>query len=134
MKTMNKALILAGLAALSAVPVALSVRADAESAGVKILGENKGASFDVGTKKAIAYYAKENGGCGVTVMVSETYSEQIPYHLATVRFTSNVAAGTTAQLDTSDGATLSLSCAKNASNLLVENIERVAYVPPRTTN
>ncbi len=67
-------------------------------------------------------------------MVSETYSEQLPYHLATVRFSSNVAAGTTAQLDTSDGAALSLSCAQNASNLVVESIDRVAYIPARTTN
>lgn len=134
MKTMTKSLILAGLAALAAGSATLSGRASEEPSGVKILGENKGASFNVGTKKAVAFYVKQPGACSVTVMVSETYSEQLPYHLATVRFSSNVAAGTTAQIDTSDGAALALSCAQNASNLVVESIDRIAYVPSRATN
>ncbi|HMN36238.1 MAG TPA: hypothetical protein PKD49_00800 [Hyphomicrobium sp.] len=134
MKTISKAFIILGLAALGAGSATLGVRAGNEANGVTILGENKGASFDVGTKKAVAFYAKQSGACSVTVMVSETYSEQLPYHLASVRFTSNVAAGTTAQLDTADGAALSLACAPNASNLVVESVDRVAYVPPRMTN
>jgi hypothetical protein len=131
----TKTLAVLALAGLGAMNGAMPVRSGDTDIGEKVLAERMGASFAVGTKKAVAYYQGESGACNVTVLVSETYSEQLPYRFATVRFSANVAAGTMAQLDTSDGASLALTCAAGAKTLLVAPIDRVAYqAQPRATN
>lgn len=116
-------------AAIAASHGALPVRAGEAAISV---GPAKGISMLVGTKRAVGYYLADAGQCKVTVMVSDTYVEQLPPHLATVRFNANVAAGTTAAVDTSDGASLMLKCAVGAKSLMVETIDRVAYEAPRS--
>lgn len=134
MTNITKTLAALALVGLGAAHGILPVRAGSDDINAKVLSERKGASFDVGTKKAVAFYKNELGVCKVTVMVSDTYSEQMPFNLASVRFSANVAAGTTAEVGTSDGAALSLTCAKGATTLFVETIDRVAYEPARVTN
>lgn len=111
---------------LGAAHGATPARAGGNDMPVKVLSELKGAKFDVGTKTAVTYYQSELGACKVTVMVSEPYVEQLPVHLATVRFNTSVAAGTTARVGTSDGASLMLTCAQGAKSMMVETIDRVA--------
>ena len=131
----TKTLTVLALAGLGAMHGAMPVRSGEADIGGKVLAERMGASFEVGTKKAVAYYQGDRGACNVTVLVSETFSEQLPYRFATVRFNTKVAAGTMAQLDTSDGASLALTCAAGAKTLLVAPIDRVAYqAQPRATN
>lgn len=118
-----------------AVAVHGAWRAGAEDyAGLKILNERMGATFIVGTKKAVAYYVGDAGACQVSVLVSETYPEQMPYNLAATRFSSQVASGTTAQLATSDGSVMTLTCSKGAKSLVVGTNDQVAYENVRTTN
>lgn len=112
-----------GAGAYSAMPV----QAQDEAITATVLKDGKGATFDVGSKRAVAYYRNEQGACKVSVVVSETYPEQIPYNLATVRFVASVAAGTTAEVDSSDGAVLMLTCAKGAQSLKVESADQVAW-------
>ena len=95
----TKTLAVLALAGLGAMHGAMPVRSGDADIGGKVLAERMGASFEVGTKKAVAYYQGESGACNVTVLVSETYSEQLPYRFATVRFKANVAAGTFAHPD-----------------------------------
>ena len=134
MKVSKNFLALAGIAGLAFGAVTLNASASTAASDTKVLSEHKAASFNVGTKKAVAFYIKDAGQCNVTVMMSETYSEQLPYDLATVRFTSKVAPNTTSEVVTSDGSKLALSCAQNASNLIVEGLEQVAYSRVETTN
>ena len=56
-------------------------------------------------------------------------SEQIPYNIASVRFSTRVPAGTSSELATSDGASLSLTCAKGAKSLAVDTNESIAWAP-----
>ena len=118
-------------AAYSLMPAGAGANDDAD---MRVLKDGKGASFNVGTKKAVAYFVKEAGSCKVSVMVSETYPEQMSYNIATVKFSANVAAGTSAAMSTSDGAALELTCAQGAKSLSVETIDQVAAIAPRTTN
>ena len=93
------------------------------------LKERAGALIDVGSKRAVAYYVKNAESCDVSVLVSETYPEQIPYNIASVRFSTRVPAGTSSELATSDGASLSLTCAKGAKSLAVDTNESIAWAP-----
>jgi hypothetical protein len=118
-------LAVAGMAAgYSAFPI----NAAEEDASVKVLKQGQGATFAVGTKKAVALYQTDAGACQVSVVVSETYPEQMPYHLASVKFSARVAPETSTQVATSDGGILQLSCAKGASALNVRSLDSVAYV------
>ncbi len=131
----TKTLTVLALAGLAVWHGAMPVRSGDEEIGAKVLAERAGATFNVGSKKAVAYYQANKGACNVTVLVSETYSEQLPYSFATVRFSANVDSGTKAQLDASDGAALALTCTAGAKSLLVAPIDRVAYqAQPRATN
>lgn len=128
MMTISKVLAAVSVLALAAGAYsAMPVQAQDEAITATVLKEGKGAAFDVGTKRAVAYYRNEHGACKVSVAVSETYPEQIPYNLASVRFAASVAAGTTAEVETSDGAMLMLSCAKGAQSLKVESADMVAW-------
>lgn len=130
MKTMQKTLmILASLgcaaSAYAAWPVP-SVVAD----GATHISQGKGAVVYVGTKKAVATYLNEAGACKVSVLMSETYPDQIPYHLASVRFGASVAGGSAANVETSDGAAMTLACGPQAESLTIETRDAAAY--PRT--
>lgn len=91
------------------------------------LKERAGALIDVGSKRAVAYYVKSGESCDVSVLISETYPEQIPFNIASVRFSTRVPAGTSSELATSDGSSLSLTCAKGAKSLALETNESVAW-------
>jgi hypothetical protein len=134
MKTITKTLAALAIVGLGAAAGISAGRANNDDLGGRALSANKGASFNVGTKKAVTFYENQSGVCAVTVMVSETFSEQLPFNLASTRFSANVAAGTTAEVSTSDGAALSLTCTTGAKSLVVESIDQVAYIPSRATN
>lgn len=128
---MNAKLKAAGLLAGASIAAALYLSAgvnaeDAES-GIRLLNR-AGAVLDVGSKRAVAYYVKDANACQVSVIVSETYPEQIPFNIASVRFSTTVQAGTSTEVATSDGSGLSLSCAKNANMLQVQSLDNVAWV------
>lgn len=123
--------IFAALAAAVA-GTAVSLAAFAGDAGSssresRILKERAGAMMDVGSKRAVAYYIKTADSCDVSVLLSETYPEQIPFNISSVRFSARVPAGTSTQVATSDGSSLSLSCSKGAKSLAVETNESVAW-------
>lgn len=128
---MNTKLIalLGSMAAAGALYLTSGVTAgEASHDGIR-LKERAGAVLDVGTKRAVAYYLKDATTCQVSVIVSETYPEQIPYNLASVRFSTSLPGGTSTQIATSDGSGLRLSCATGAKSLAVENSEMIAWAP-----
>lgn len=121
------ALLLAAATAGTALYVSAGVHADDSSRESVRLRERAGAVLDVGSKRAVAYYVKDQNACQVSVIVSETYPEQIPYNIASVRFSSSVQAGTSTELATSDGSTISLSCAPGAKSLAIESRDTIAW-------
>ena len=127
MKTMLKTLmILASLGFAASAYAAWSVPSGV-AAGATQITRGKGAVVYVGTKKAVATYLEKAGACKVSVLVSETYPDQVPYHLASVRFGASVAGGSAASIETSDGGAMTLACGPHAESLLIETHEAVAY-------
>lgn len=119
--------VLAVIAAASALYASSSVTAAGPARESVQLRERAGALLDVGSKRAVAYYVKDANACQVSVIVSETYPEQIPYNIASVRFSASVPGGTSTELATSDGSVLSLTCATGAKSLAVESREAIAW-------
>jgi aspartokinase-like uncharacterized kinase len=129
MSNTRKFIATAAFASLALAKGALPVRAGEVNA--LTVTPAKAISLAVGSKRAIGYYLADAGDCKVTVIMSEAFAEQLPANLASVRFNANVAAGTTAWVDTSDGASLMLTCAQGAKFLKVNTIDRVAYQAAR---
>lgn len=126
------------LAALAATAVAgfVALPVSAES-GVgpqaRVLAPLQAGRFDVGSKKALAYYESEKNLCKVTVILAQPYSDSSDYSQAVnpaVRFHTNVSSGTSTRIETAEGPALALWCAPAAATLFVQSVDRVAYVAP----
>ena len=124
---LKAAALLASATAAAAVYLAADVSANDANRDSILLRDRAGATLDLGSKHAVAYYVKDQNVCKVAVIVSETYPDQIPFNIASVRFSASVPGGTSTQLATSDGSALSLSCAANAKSLAIESREAVAW-------
>ena len=112
--------------ALAIAHAAIPARAD----GAKELrvAPLKVINLDVGAKRAIGYYLAENGSCNLTVLLSDVnYLDGTTPSASRVNV--NVAAGTSAKVDTIDGTTMQFTCAAGASSMSVNTFERFAYSP-----
>ena len=129
---LNSSSKLLGALAVAVTGIGLPLSALAGDTGdssreTRILKERAGAVIDVASKRAVTYYVKSADACDVSVLLSETYPEQIPFNIASVRFSARVPAGTSTEVATSDGSSLSLSCSRNAKSLAVNTNESVAW-------
>lgn len=125
----------------AAVLAGMSAAAYAALSGDKIAApfaplvtDRQAATLVAGTKTVVAYYLQEPGRCNVAVVVSETYPDQLPYHLSSVRLRTNVAEGASADVAASDGAALSLTCGRGAKTLSISSSELAQPVIVRATN
>lgn len=126
------------LAALSAAAVAglaaLPSNADeGEKVSAKVLAPLKAGRFDIGSKKALAYYQNDKNACKVTVILAQPFDESSDYtHPSNeaVRFNTAVPAGTSTRIETAEGRALALWCSPKAATLFVQTVDRVAYVAP----
>jgi hypothetical protein len=83
----------------------------------------------VGSKEAVGYFLAERGGCDLTLLIGdagEAASEAAKGGTAS-RFSTLVAAGRTARIDTADGPSVEFFCSTGASFLTTRVYERVAY-------
>jgi hypothetical protein len=113
-------------AALAVVHGSVPVRAEG---GTELrVAPLKAIDLNVGAKRAIGYYLAENGSCNLTVMLSDVnYLDGSTPSASRVNV--NVAAGTSAKVDTIDGTTMQFKCAAGASDMTVNTFERFAYSP-----
>jgi hypothetical protein len=123
----NKSLSLLAVAGLMFAPAIPMAFASDVAIPVKVVSPLKAASFDIGSKHALAYYQGAKEACKVTVVVSDAYRDDAPVSAATVRFNMSVLAGTSARMDTLDGPSLAFTCAPQARTLMIQTIDRVAY-------
>lgn len=126
MISMKSATASLAFAALATAAVAGSARA--EGAVQLSVTPLQVINVDVGTKHAIGYYLADNGKCNLTVMLTDfSYDgDQIP---SASRVNVEVAAGTSAKVDTIDGTTLAFSCAAGAAEMGVRSFTRLALSP-----
>ena len=121
------ALTVAGLAGLNAAPGHAG-----EFSSATVVKPKAGLSFPVGSKQAVGYFLAERGGCDLTLLVGEAgdaASDSVKGGSAS-RFTTLVAAGRTARMDTADGPSVEFFCSTGASFLTTRVIDRLAYSAP----
>jgi hypothetical protein len=112
--------VLAG--AYGAAPVSAGEAKELKVAPLKVI------NLDVGAKRAIGYYLAENGACNLTVLLSDVnYLDGTTPSASRVNV--DVAAGTSAKVDTIDGTTMQFTCAAGATGMTVRTFERFAYSP-----
>ena len=125
----TKTLATLAFAAVAASHGALPVRAGDSAISV---GPAKGITLLVGTKRAVGYYVADAGACDLTLMVAETYLNEDTVIPTATRIRSVIGAGTTAHVETLDGASLAFTCATGATSMTVEKYDRVAYQAPKS--
>ncbi len=100
-------------------------------AAAKVVGPLKAIALTVGAKRAVGYYTVNNGACSLTLAVADTYSETASASPSEpVRVNMSVLEGSSARMETFGGQALSFSCANGASTMMVQPVERLAYVAP----
>ncbi len=121
------ALVIAGAAGLGA-----SATQAGEFSSATIVKPKAGLSFPVGSKQAVGYFLAERGGCDLTLLVGEAgeAASEAQRGGSAARFSTLVAAGRTARIDTADGPSVEFFCSTGASFLTTRVFERVAYSGP----
>jgi hypothetical protein len=121
------ALALAGSAGLSATPGQAG-----DYSAATVVKPKAGLSFPIGSKQAVGYYLAQRGGCDLTLLVGEAGESvsEAPKGGTAARFSTLVAAGRTARIDTADGPSVEFFCSTGTSFLTARVFERVAYTAP----
>jgi len=126
LKTVTSVFAFAALAA--AVPVMPAAAGSATELRVTPL---KSINLNVGVKRAIGYYLADKGNCNLTVLLTDVFMEGEGSVPSASRVSVTVAGGTSAQVDTIDGAGMSFACSTGANDMTVRVFERVAQSPNR---
>jgi hypothetical protein len=89
-----------------------------------------GISFDVGTKRAVSYFLREDGLCKVTLLVAEALvGDEVPTAPAT-RFEVAINPGKTGRINTAEGTTFEFTCDAGAQSMSFRAVDQVVYAPP----
>jgi hypothetical protein len=104
-----------------------------EFSSATVVKPKAGLSFPVGSKQAVGYFVAERGGCDLTLLVGEAgeAASEAAKGGSAARFSTLVAPGRTARIDTADGPSVEFFCSTGASFLTTRVIERLAYAAPR---
>lgn len=100
-----------------------------EYSSATVVRPKAGLSFPVGSKQAVGYFLAQRGGCDLTLLVGEggESASEAGKAASAARFSTLVAAGRTARMDTADGPSIEFFCSTGASFLTTRVIDRLAY-------
>ena len=92
----------------------------------------QGASFDIGTKRAVSYFLSDDDACKLTLMLAEIVNDDDDEAngLAAARMTVAVEVGKAAQLDTSEGTSVEFKCQPGGQEMSIEVIEPGRILAP----
>ena len=83
----------------------------------------QGASFDIGTKRAVSYFLSDDEECKLTLMLAELVNDDEANGLAATRMTVAVEVGKAARLDTAEGKSLEFKCQPGGQEMSIDVIE-----------
>jgi hypothetical protein len=100
-----------------------------EFSSASVVRPKAGLSFPVGSKQAVGYFLAERGGCDLTLLIGEAGEAALESSKGSsaARFSTLVAAGRTARIDTAEGPSVEFFCSTGASFLTTRVYERLAY-------
>jgi hypothetical protein len=112
MMIMMKNVFAAALLAGAAVATLTVARAD-QSAGTHSYASLQAISHSFGSKRAVGYFAPQNGACAVTMFLAEAEDGHIAPSAARIKF--SVKPGDSAELSSVEGKGLEVKCGKDAA-------------------
>jgi hypothetical protein len=104
--------LVAGIAAV-AVPAARA----GQEAGIRSFGVNQAISYSFGSKRAVGYFAAQDGACALTMFLAEANDGHVAPSAARVTLT--VKPGNSAQLASVEGQGLEVTCGADAAAMEV---------------
>lgn len=119
--------------AAAAVAIASAAGLSSALAGqyssARIVKPMAGLSFPVGSKHAVGYFVPGRSGCDLTLLVGESGESVADRQKGTApaRFSTLIASGRTARIDTAEGPSVEFFCSTGASFLTTRVIDRVAH-------
>jgi len=91
----------------------------------------QGASFDIGTKRAVSYFLSDDDACKLTLMLAELVNDDDEAAgLAGARMTVAVEVGKAAHLDTAEGKSVEFKCQPGGQEMSIEIIEPGRILAP----
>ena len=90
----------------------------------------QGASFDIGTKRAVSYFLSDDEECKLTLMLAELVNDDEAHGLAATRMTVAVEVGKAARLDTAEGKSLEFKCQPGGQEMSIDVIEPGRILAP----
>ncbi|MGO9234974.1 MAG: hypothetical protein ACLP4V_13205 [Methylocella sp.] len=91
----------------------------------------QGASFDIGTKRAVSYFLSDDEECKLTLMLAELVNDDDEANgLAATRMTVAVEVGKAARLDTAEGKSLEFKCQPGGQEMSIDIIEPGRILAP----
>ena len=126
MITISKSLVFA--LTIAAASSASLVAAPADHGAPQVFKPIHGISFDVGSKRASAYYVASDHACDLTMMFADRPDADGHVTGTTTRMNVPVAAGTRSVIHTTDGAALEASCSIARTVMTLRPIVETAAV------
>jgi hypothetical protein len=84
-----------------------------ETAGARSYASQQAISYSFGSKRAVGYFAAQNGTCALTMFLAEAEDGYIAPSAARIKFT--VKPGESAELSSVEGQNLEVKCGKDAA-------------------
>ncbi|MGQ0455558.1 MAG: hypothetical protein ACT4OU_00705 [Hyphomicrobium sp.] len=118
---------IAATAIVGFISVLSAAAAQAEASAPHILKPLHGVSFEIGTKRAVSYFVRDNGACKLVVTLADSMSEHGDATFSATRFEAAVSAGKSTRYRSSEGKTLEFGCHDKAQAMSVKPIEQVGF-------
>lgn len=97
-----------------------------ESPKLGTIKPRQGLTFDVGAKRAVSYFTRENNSCKLVVTIAETPTSHDAQSFAASRFETTIGAGRSTRFDPKEGKLIEFACHANAESMSVSSVERLA--------
>jgi hypothetical protein len=111
-------------AALMLACLATTFAVDAAAAHRNLVSETfrsaQAISYQLGSKRAIGYFVREDGACQVTLMIAEAIDPDLAQPTSAARLNFSMMPGQSASLASEEGESLELTCGIGAETVLVK--------------
>ena len=101
-----------------------------EISSPQILKPLQGISFDLGAKRAVAYFLSDKSECNLVVTIADPINWKAAGSFAAKRFEAVVPDGEATLFDSSEGKALEFACRSSATAMRITPITRVGFSSP----
>ena len=91
----------------------------------------QGVSFNVGSKRAVSYFLREEGQCKLVLTLADAPDWSEPSKFSAVRFEAAVRPGNATHYNSTEGVEIDFACQANAEAMSIRAVEQVAAAHSR---